>query len=128
MANKQCRVLVKFVNLYSNQISYDMNAYSSKACTAHSRNRWQQAEVKIKNALISVFYKDGLAPIVNKLQEGKSLLELITGKNLTAELDTSIDNETIPTISDEFKRIIKLSIISSIIFTHSYCNNFILII
>ena len=47
---------------------------------------------------------------------------------ITAELDISIYNETIPRISDEFKRIIKLSIISSIIFTHSYCNNFILII
>ena len=47
---------------------------------------------------------------------------------ITAELDTSIDNETIPRISDEFKRTIKLSIISSIIFTQSYCNNFILII
>ena len=40
MANKQCRVGVKFVNLSSNQISYDMNALSSKACTAHSRNRY----------------------------------------------------------------------------------------
>ena len=61
--------LIKKIKKTSQYVVFQLEKHFHFPIFALIYSRYMASEIKLKNALISVFYKDGLEPIVKKLHD-----------------------------------------------------------